>query len=815
MPINYPQLPLSPLREAFIAAFGAGSILLEAEPGAGKSTLAPLWALEQVKGQVWLIQPRVLPALTLARRLAALLGEQVGQTVGYQVAFERRQTRATRLLIMTPGVLLQRLLADPELIAVDAVLLDEIHERSVNQDTAWALLQESAILRDDLQLLLMSATPDAALRAQVTTALYSAGRCYPVELKFCPPRASAHRAEPLAEHLLRALALQPDWQTRSVLVFLPGWRAINDCRQALHRAYAGHPVYCLHSKVERQEQLAALDTSLGPRVILATNIAETSLTIADVTLVVDSGLAREPLFEQRAGVTRLATRRISAASAEQRRGRAGRVQAGNCIRLWAGSEPLAPQTLPEIRRSDYLPLALRLAHWGTPAVQLTWLEPPGSLALAQANTHLQRWQLLAADGSITPMGERVAQLGTHPRIAALLLQMQRFLADYPWLLLVALALHFDLSIEPSLEPWLENAERELGRNRQWRQLNQRWQQALNTAVTPKAQLTALPQAQMALLAHVFADRIAHRAESGRYRINSGISVQLQAAGEWALVLQVMAQGREHVGIGLPLELSPVQVRQLASAESSLEQLGSGKRRRWVERSAYRIGGQQVDATQRELAASEVPKAILQFIRTQGLAGVSWPPAALGLLLRARLLQAQGVLKLPPLSEAALLGGLDDWLASFLNANSDLSKLPLGPALEFYLGFDAVREINRLLPLSLELPSGRSVAVDYTSGQSSSQWLAGQASCEPRIAAKLQEFFGVQSFVLPVPGVPLTIELLSPAARPLAVTRDLDFFWREVYPQVRREVRGRYAKHPWPENPLTHRATALVKRRLQD
>ncbi|BFM20314.1 ATP-dependent helicase HrpB [Gilvimarinus japonicus] len=813
MAIDYPTLPLTELRPAFAAAMGAGSLLLEAEPGAGKSTLAPLWALEHIDGQVWLIQPRVLPALTLARRLAALLGDDVGQTVGYQVAFDRRQSKATRLLIMTPGILLQRLLADPELNGVGAVMLDEIHERSVNQDTAWALLQESALLREDLQLVLMSATPDAALRQQVDTSLYSPGRCFPVELSFCPPREAGPRGEPLADQLLRALATKTDWQTRTVLVFLPGWRAIDDCRQALNRAFAGHPVYCLHSRVARQEQLSALDATLGPRVILATNIAETSLTIADVTLVIDSGLAREPAFEQRTCVTRLETRRISRASAEQRRGRAGRVQAGFCIRLWPESEALAPQALPEIRRTDYLPLALRLAHWGTPAAQLPWLEPPGRLALTHAQTHLQRWQLLDADGGITAQGERVAALGTHPRIAALLLQLEDSLTDYPWLLLLALALHFDLPAEATLEQWLAGAELELRRNKQWQQLSGRWQQTLGVAVAPNAAVTALLPALAGRLAQVFVDRVAHRRESGRYRINAGISVQLADVGEWALLLQVMARGREHVGVGLAIQLSPAQVRQLASAESSLEQLGSGKRRRWVERSRFRVGGQLVDETERALTDAEVPAAILQFIRSQGLAGVSWPPAALSLLVRARLLQAQGALSLPPLSEADLLEQLDDWLASFLNAESDLNELPLLDALRFYLGFDAARDVNQWLPVSVELPSGRSVLVDYLAATAPAEWLAGSVNCEPRIAAKLQEFFGAQTFALPATGIPLAIELLSPAGRPLAVTRDLAFFWREVYPEVRREVRGRYAKHPWPEDPLTHRPTALVKRRL--
>src|SRR5699024_5010138 len=397
MSADYPHLPLSELHDDFCRTLTAGSLLLEAEPGAGKSTLGPLWALDAVEGEVWLVQPRVLAATNLAKRLASVVDENVGETVGYQVPFEYKAGRQTRLHLMTPGIFLQRLLANPELPAVGCVMLDEVHERSVDQDTAWALLQEAAILNDALALVLMSATPDSALRQQVDTVLYSPGRCHPVSLAYCPPIAPApqhNKPEPIAAHLLRVLAGEVDWQTQTVLVFLPGWRAIEACRQALAHAHPHQAVYRLHSRVTTAEQAHALDASAGPRVILATNIAETSLTIADVTLVIDSGLVREPEFEQRTGVTRLQTRRVSAASAEQRRGRAGRVQAGHCIRLRSAAETLAPQTLPAIRRCDYLPLALRLAHWGSPADQLPWLEAPNPLALASANRRLKRWRFL-------------------------------------------------------------------------------------------------------------------------------------------------------------------------------------------------------------------------------------------------------------------------------------------------------------------------------------------------------------------------------------------------------------------------------------
>ncbi len=811
-----PQLPLTALRDEFIQSLEAvATLLLEAEPGAGKSTLAPLWALQWApKGrQVWLIQPRVLPAIALARRLAELTGGAVGEQVGYQVPFDRTVSGSTRLLVMTPGVFLQRLLADPELSSVAAVMLDEIHERSVNQDTAWALAQESAILRDDLKLVLMSATPDSALRQQVEASLYSPGRCYEVALAYCAGKTVNGRPEPLSDHLVRALDGVADWHTQTVLVFLPGWREIERCRQALTQAWPQTTVLALHSRVERVEQLAALDPVTGPRVILATNIAETSLTIADVTLVLDAGLAREPDFEQRTGVTRLKTRRISAASAEQRRGRAGRVQAGKCVRLWAESEPLAPQTLPEIRRTDYLPLALRLAHWGTPADQLPWLEAPGALAMAHAKAQLQRWQLLDKRGGITSLGRQVSALGTHPRIAALLLHSRDYLDRNGWLLTLALALHFDLELSGDLAGWINASADLAARDRRWRQLLSRWQKVLDCPVNPGSQLSQLSPQLAERLARVFADRIGRATREGQYRLNTGVSVALACRSDWALVFHLAAKGSALEGVGLEVTLTDAQLHVLAEVETAIEPVGSGNRRRWVEVTRYRMGGQVVDEQSRTLAASEAPEAILRYVRERGLKNLPWSTDALQLLARARLAGRFGAVAAPDLELFVLSDTLAQWLGGFVDGETDIDALPFAEALRFYLGYELCAELDRLLPAQLTLPSGRDLRVDYTAGLNKEEFLVQLEPPEPVIRAKLQEFFGAREFGLPLSAVSLAIELLSPAGQPLAVTRDLAYFWAEVYPQVRREMRGRYVKHPWPEDPLTHVATGLTKRRL--
>lgn len=811
------DLPLAALQDRFVAALGQGSILLEAEPGAGKSTLAPLWMLQErgERGQIWLVQPRILAVRALADRLSALVADKPGGRVGYQVPFDACMSDKTRLLVMTPGILLQRLLADPELTGVAAVMLDEIHERSVQQDTAWALLQEAEILRDDLQLVLMSATPDQKLRQQVTRALYSPGRCFPVAVDYCPPKSTPRGAEALGEHVWRALSSQAGWQQETALVFLPGWRDIEDCRQVLQARCPDHPLFTLHSRVSPGEQTAALDPATGPRLILATNIAETSLTIADVTLVIDSGWVREPDYQQRTGVSRLHTRRISAASAEQRSGRAGRVRPGRCIRLWAESEQLAPQSLPEIRRCDYLPLALQLAHWGTPFTELPWLEMPGDMAMRQAQQSLRQWQLLDESGVITALGREVSALGTHPRIAALLLHMRQHLTEFPWLLRLALALHFDLAGEGDVQSWLAQAEGEMRRDRRWTALARRWCRVLAVEVTAGAGWAPLSAAASQSLATVLAERIGHSDGNGRYRLNSGVTVELNSRAEWVLVLQITPRGRALSGVAVELSLGRDQVRQLARETVAVEQQGAAGKKQWYRVRRYSLGGKEVDCRREPLAAAEIPDAVIGAVKEKGLADWPWPESAVTLLLRARLAQQNQLLDLPPLDLEDLQGSLSDWLGAFLGVQTDMAHLPFAEALAFYLGFDRVQTLDKCLPLRLQLPSGRTVAVDYLAGGHWREQLLAGPLAEPRIAAKLQEFFGVEHFALPAGRVPLVIELLSPAGRPLAITRDLAFFWRDVYPDVRREMRGRYAKHPWPEDPLSHAATHLTKRRLAD
>ncbi|GGY65217.1 ATP-dependent helicase [Cellvibrio zantedeschiae] len=794
---NLPQYPLTELRNDFFRALHKGTLLLEAEPGAGKSTLAPLWMLHQLaaKQKIILVQPRVLAVQSLAQRLAELVGDEVGQTVAYQVPYDNCVGDSSRLIVMTPGILLQHLLQDPTLENIACVMLDEIHERSVNQDTAWAWLQEVQILREDLRIILMSATPDPQLQQQMPQRLFAPGRCFPVSTQYLPAKNNTPYPERVEDHVLRALVSHPEWQAATTLVFLAGWSEIEKCTQAIQARYPNQAIFRLHSRVPNVEQKRALNPASGPRIILATNIAETSLTIADVTLVIDSGQVRRPDYEQRTGLTRLRLSRISQASADQRRGRAGRVQQGHCIRLWSQDQPLAAADLPEIRATDYLPLALRLAHWGSPALSLPWLESPNKLALDFAQQQLRQMKLLDADNKITPAGEQVSALGTHPRIAAFLLAQEKSIAEAEMLL--ALALHFDLSCETDIDDLLQLAAQELQRNRQWQHQQKRWLQKLQLTIVSADKL------QVNNLARAFSDRIGYQQDSGRFRLNSGISVEPQAKldSQWAVFPIINSKPKGHSGIGIALQLSADEQRSLSQQQSRLIHKGS----MWQLHNEWRMGGVVIGEEFVALAAEQIPKLLLNLIQEKiaekGLMQLSWSANAERLLQRARFVQSQSLLDLPNLNDEALTATLDIWLLPFLTAQTTLDQLPWLNALEFYLGYENCQAIAQALPEKIELPSGRHVVVEFS------------AEGVPQVSAKLQEFFGCEQLQLAGGKLPLKIHLLSPNGSPLAITMNLQTFWRQAYPEVRKEMRGKYPRHPWPENPLEHEATALTKRKL--
>ncbi len=795
------ELPLSAWETRFRENLTEPGIqLIEAEPGAGKSTLIPLWLLEELAAsgeQIWLVQPRILPARALARRLAGLLGSAVGAEVGYQVPFDRCVGNDTRLLIMTPGILLQRLLGDPQLTGVAAVVLDEIHERAVQQDLAWVWLQELTQLRDDLRLILMSATPDPRLAAGISRRLNAPGRQFPVSTAYQP----SHRQEALPQQVLRAL--QGIDEEVTALVFLPGWREIEQCYRLLRTHWPQHLIVRLHSRVPAEEQQRAIEPTSGPRLILSTNIAESALTVPDVTLVIDTGLVRQPRFDQGTGVQRLETRRISQAAADQRRGRAGRVQAGHCVRLWSQDLPLAAVDPPAIHQCDALPLALQLAHWGSPVAELDWPDPPNPLALQQAEEGLRSWQMLDQRGRITDRGRQIAALGTHPRLAALLLQLRDDLGPH-WpeaAMALVLGLHFDPeALEEEADP-PGAACRQLDRQRQWQKMAKRWQRVLSCRLTAD---TAIVQEQLGQsLARAWPDRLAHRQASGRYHLSSGISVTLpHLTSEWALVLTLTRRGQGHCGAGLAVNVSAEQMEELARCEQTLH----FHRGRWRQHQSWQLGDRCIRKQQKELGDADLLQALPEHFRRLSPTDWPWPERTQRLLLRARIARKHDIMPLPKLDEATLQARLPEWLGPFL-AGQPITRcppeqLPWHEGLCHWLGQAAVRQLAEQVPDRVTLPSGREVSVSLDQED------------RLQVSGKLQEFFGTGRFALAGGRIPVAAELLSPAGRPLAVTADLSSFWAGEYRNVAKEMRGRYPRHPWPDDPLNHRPTRATKQALR-
>lgn len=786
------QLPLHAHRSAFRSS-PKNPLLIEAEPGAGKSTLIPLWALENCPAgqQIWLIQPRILATRAVAHRLRELT--ESPEWVGYQVPYERQIGPQARLVVMTPGIFLQRLLHDPELNGVYTVILDEIHERSTQQDLAWVWLQELLVLQEQLNVIVMTATPDPTLRNQVPHILRAEGRQFPVQTHWLP----AQDRERLAQSVCRALRVTPVPPESTVLVFLPGWQAIEDTHTALQQAFPERSICRLHSNVPAKEQAAALDPASGARIILSTNIAETALTVPDVTWVIDSGLARYPAFDQVSGVTRLVTRQISAASADQRRGRAGRLQAGNCIRLWSAEQPLAPAERPDIVQTDALALALYIAHWGTPAEQLAWPDAPSLPALRLAHERLERWGLVHPNGKITPAGELANSLGTEPRIAVWLLSFQAQKRIPGTALTLALCLHFMPEMIGSDDTWLARATAQSTQHAHWRQMKQRWLRQL--ALTEGADIAL---ADLALpLAKVFPERIGLQQPSERYRLTMGISAECAALNSsWAVFVTLLPEGKRIRGFALPLTLTKAQEKALSQPSTRTVQQGKG----WFQETQWILGSLTVAVEREPLAGQDIPAAILAEISRQGLWHYPWPDAAKELLLRAQVATHNGLLPLGDLSENALSATLHEWLMPFLSPESRLEQLPWLTALEYRLGHEHKQILNEQVPNTLALPSGRAVKVHYRTDTS---------PMSAYIEGKLQEFFGAEKMQIANGRIPLTLHLLSPAGRPLAITGNLTSFWQNAYPDIRKEMRGRYPRHPWPENPFEHPATQLTKRGL--
>ncbi|MEP6589976.1 MAG: ATP-dependent helicase HrpB [Gemmatimonadota bacterium] len=826
-------LPINAVLPEILTALGReGAAVLVAPPGAGKTTGVPPALLEApwlAGRRILLLEPRRLAARAAAHRMASVLGEQVGERVGYRVRLDSRVGPRTRIEVVTEGILTRRLQEDPGLEGVGAVLFDEFHERSLAADTGLALtLATRALLRDDLRMLVMSATLDGEAVSRLlggAPMIRSEGRAFPVATAHCPAPAGVRIEAHVARLVGDALASEPG----SLLVFLPGMGEIRRTEEFLRGTLPARvTVHALHGGLAPAQQDAAIAPAApgSRKVVLATSIAETSLTIEGIRVVIDSGLMRIPRFSPRTGMTRLDTVRVSRASADQRRGRAGRLGPGVCWRAWnLGDEAgLVPHTRAEMLDADLAPLALDLASAGFPdPSELQWLDPPPAAAFAQGRALLTLLGALDTHGRVTAEGRAMARLGTHPRLAHMLLRARdlgpasaRRAARLAALLEERDPLRGDGGPPPAdialRLDWLEGGRADAGGSRsdlaRIRELANEWCRRLEVPLRGDDSAADDPGL---LLALAYPDRVAKRRETaGRFLLRNGRGATLPvtdalAHSPWIVAAQLDDAGRDG-RILLAAALDPAALvlgarEQVVTIEEVCwdDSTGAVQARRRVMLGALMLSDTALHAPD----IGQVHEALLDGIRRRGLGAVPWRAAARRLRERLAFLHAADS-TWPDVSDAALMETLSTWLLPWLagaRTLEDVAKLDLAAALLELLTWEQRRQLDVLAPDHVTVPSGSRIAVDYSNATT------------PVLAVRLQELFGLLDTPMVGGGrVPLTLHLLSPAGRPMQVTRDLASFWATGYFDVRRDLRGRYPKHHWPEDPLTAVPARGVKRR---
>ncbi len=807
------RLPIDDAIPDLIEALKAsGRAVLQAPPGAGKTTRVPLAILDAglCDGRIVMLEPRRLAARAAAERMAETLGQRAGETVGYRVRGETKVSKATRIEVVTEGILTRMLQSEPDLPGVGAVIFDEFHERSLNADLGLALcLEVTGALRDDLILLAMSATLDAEPVGRLMDAplVTSEGRSFPVETRWLdqPMGTQAQRLDALVDLVTKA-----ERETKGgMLVFLPGEGEIRRAEAALTRRLPKdcviRPLFGSMPFADQRKAISPIES--GRKVVLATSIAETSLTIPDIRVVVDMGQARRARFDPGSGMSRLVTERVTRAEATQRAGRAGRVAEGVCYRLWSKGEEGAQAAYPpaEIEAADLTGLALELALWGADPGDLAFLTPPPDGTMAEARNLLQMLGALDGKGRITDHGRALAALPLHPRLGHMLVQ-----AGPDAAVLAALMAERDplkrapadilLRLEALRDP------RAFQRNRVWQ---------VNTGAADRIRAEAkrlrnrgsrsdLSPASMAALA--YPDRIGQRrkGDAPRYVLSGGKGVVLDsedtlAAAPYLVVTDTDGNPRE-ARVRMAAQISEREIRDLFADQIDwVEACEWSKRdRRVIARRQERFGAITLDdRIWKDVPSDSVAHAMLDGVRDLGLA---LNGAAARLAARAELVRAEGV-DLPDFSAQGLMDTVEDWLLPMLGGvrnAEDWKRFDLLPALRSRLDWGQTQELDRRAPGSFETPLGRKVPIDY-------------GGAIPEISVRLQELFGVTRHPV-VGGEALKITLLSPARRPIQITRDLPGFWAGSYADVRKDMRAQYPKHPWPEDPTQADPTLRAKRR---
>ncbi|MBL9052430.1 MAG: ATP-dependent helicase HrpB [Tabrizicola sp.] len=830
-----------------------GLAVLQAPPGAGKTTVVPLHLLAKSPGRILMLEPRRLAARGAAERMAESLGEKVGQTVGYRIRGEAKLSAATRIEVVTEGILTRMLQSDPELPGVGLVIFDEFHERSLNADLGLALcLEVRGTLRPDLRLLVMSATLDAAPVAALmgdAPVITSHGQAFPVDTRWLPrPPDASQRFEAVVARGIRDALAETEG---GVLVFLPGEGEIRRV-EAMLSDLDGVVIQPLYGAMDFAAQRAALAPARGRKLVLATSIAETSLTLPDIRVVVDAGRARRARFDPNSGMSRLVTERVTRAEADQRRGRAGRVAEGICYRLWTRGEEGGLASFPpaEIEMADLSGLALELALWGS--ADLQFLTPPPAGPLAESRALLVGLGALNDKGHITPHGRALAALPLHPRLAhmlavagpeaatlaALLAERDPLRGAPPDLALRlrAIARPGPEAHRPTVERIRDEAKRLAAAARGFAEAGAlasppspspphkgegRRGMRAGDAQGPDGEKpgASLPRgggetgrggtpsghslAEMVALAYPDRIGLRRKGDAPRWVLSGGKGAAMAAglpmsAARLIVATDLDGDARE-AQVRQAVEISEAELRGLYRDRIRWEEVCEYSRRegRILSRRQERLGALVLGERVWEAPPELMARAALEGIRALGL---PWNAAARRLRARARL--ARGA-DWPELEDAALLASAEDWLLPYLTGlktDADLRSLDLVPALQAMLGWDRLAELDRLVPASFETPLGRKIPINYD----------GEV---PAIEVRLQEMFGVNRH--PMVGaerLPLRITLLSPAQRPVQVTTDLPRFWATSYADVRKEMRGAYPRHPWPEDPTEAEPTLRAKPR---
>jgi ATP-dependent helicase HrpB len=809
------MLPVEEILPALQSALqNRNSAVLVAPPGAGKTTLVPLRLLDQpwLDGRkIVMLEPRRLAARAAAERMARTLGEPVGQTVGYRVRMQSRVSARTRIEVVTEGVFSRMILDDPSLDGVGAVIFDEFHERSLDADLGLALARDAqGLLRDDLRLLVMSATLDGAAVGRLlddAPVVESQGRAYPVETRYL----GRDERQRLEEQVTRAVQKALAEESGSVLVFLPGQGEILRTAEMLAERVRRSDILIapLYGAMESGDQ----DRAIAPaepgtrKVVLATSIAETSLTIQGVRVVIDAGLARVPRFDPSSGLTRLATVRVSRAAADQRRGRAGRTEPGVAYRLWDEPETRALPAFadPEILDADLTGLALDLARWGARDPQaLAFLDPPPAAAFREARALLHRLEALGHDGVLTAHGEALSRFPLPPRLAHMIIKANESGQAGRAAQIAALLTERGLGgRDADLRHRLEGLQRDKSaRARDAKALAARWSALAGKAGTKAARSDGV------LLAFAYPERVAKaRGQGGEFQLVTGRGAFVEPtdalARERWLAVGELGGGDRRDRI---LLAAPIDEEELAAAfsdqfevEERLDESGGGRLR--VKR-LTRLGKLAVrEEIDENPDPALIAAALANRVRRDGLAALPWGEGTASLRERAEFLRRSGG-DWPDLSDAGLLDRLDDWLTPLLHGKRSLAELKgdvLGAALRALIPWEQQRRLDAEAPIRWTAPTGNSFAIDYG------------AEGGPKVEVRVQEVFGLGEHPI-VAGQSLTLSLLSPAHRPIQTTKDLPGFWRGSWKDVRSDMRGRYPKHVWPEDPASAAPTARAKPR---